>query len=350
MKAWLVTLLMASLALSGCADSDPEVESEPEPTIQDDPQNATIMPTPWAVGDYFGHHLFFSAQDTEGYHIDVIVDGETDDSWHLVTDDLEVAIFEEVLDIPITGDLAKADLETTAFGGQSKVYDFPLFDGKTWTGNVKYGFFDTEVYDLTFTATYAEDVTPFGDGRPGFKISGALSNGTVVLETDYDPSFGWYNDYVLYPESGVGSDFLFRSIHMGWGHNWTGTAYDFSSNELVDEGGQMILPAGQVQNVLQPMQIQVSEQSTHLVALQHCFAFAGVNDARLRSPSGANYDCQALALPDGPDPNGWPGVGDGDFYLIDHEPGEWLYNRASAGFVAGGGLQLWELTQIDVVF
>lgn len=350
MKSWIAIATLLTLALAGCADTEPEPATVAALTIQEDPQNATVDPTPWALGDWFGHHLFFGASDTQGFHINVMIDREDSESWHFVSDDAEVARFEEVLDIPILGNIAKSDLDTTAFGGQSAVYDFPLFDGKTWQGNVKYDLFENDVYDLTFTATYSDDVTPFGDGRPGYEIEGALVNGTVVLETDYDPSFGWYNDYTVYPITGPGDDFIFRSIHMGSGHNWTGTAYEYDSQELVDEQGSMILPAAQANDPVNPLQISVSAESTHLIMLEHCFAFAGASDARLRSPAGEMYACQSVALPDSPDPNTWSGVGDGFFDEIQHESGDWLYNRASAGFVAGGGLQLWELTEKEIVF
>ncbi|MGB1697551.1 MAG: hypothetical protein ACPHK8_04045 [Thermoplasmatota archaeon] len=345
MKAWAIVLC---LAIAGCADSTPEVVEDPEPTITSDPQNATVNPVAWQQGDWFGHHIFFGAADTEGYHIDVVLAGEMGDQYHFVTDDPEIARFEAVLDVPITGAISKADLDTTGFGGAWELYDFPLTDGKTWTGTIQYDLFES--YDLTFTATYSDDVSTFKEGRPGFDIVGVSSNGTVLLETDYDPSFGWYNEFKLYTETGPGDDFIFRSLHMGWGHNWTGTAYEYDADLIIDDEGIMVAPNGQVQNMAQPMVMNVSQESTHLMMLQYCFAYAGANDGRLRAPSGTEYDCQSTSLPDGPDPNAWPGVGDGDFREIPHETGNWLYNRISAGFVAGGGLELWELTEQPIEF
>lgn len=346
MKYWL---LAAALLLAGCADTSEPAPIEEEPTIHSDPQNVTLQAPVWQVGDYFGHHLYFGAQDTDGYHIDVILDREEGNNWHFVTDDPEVAKFEEVLDVPITGTLSKTDLDTGAFGGAWELYDFPMFDGKTWTGTVQYDFFGS--HDVTFTATYSEDVTLFQEGRPGFDIVGVNANGTIVVETDYDPSFGWYNELLVYSDAGPEEDFIFRTMHMGWGHNWTGTAYEYEAELSINDAGQMIAPAGPsgLQNVAQPLTRTITDESTHLMILQYCFAVGGANDARLRAPSGAEYDCQAVDVPSSPDPASWGGTGFGDFYEIPHETGDWVYNRASAGFVAGGGLELWILTENEIV-
>ncbi len=71
-----VLLALTSVAFAGCTESG-ETEAvatdgdiAPEPIEAGLNVDSVVAAPEWQVGDYFGHHIFFGSEDTEGEHID----------------------------------------------------------------------------------------------------------------------------------------------------------------------------------------------------------------------------------------------------------------------------------------
>lgn len=350
--AWFLLLLTAALA--GCADEpldDLAAELPLDAVASDDGRDLrdalTIddaLPGPdWGVGDWFGHHVFFGPDDVEGTHMNVVVTDQTSNAWHLVSEDAEIAQAEALFDIPITGDLVRGDLDTTAFGGDWQVYDFPMRHNKTWQGTITLGV--DQAYDLTYTATYQPEFQTAGGNKPGFLVTGVDPDGRTVIETDYVPALGWYSRFTAWNvETEDTEDFVFRSVSMGTGHDWTGDYLEYDAEPLLDVF-QMVQPDPSTSAPAYADTFAVGE-ATHVAGVLFSFAVAGASELRLVDPAGTVQVQQSNTdIPGGADPDSWTGTGQGDLYVLDATPGDWRLLWQGPGFVSGFGAQLWTLTE-----
>lgn len=348
----LVTLLL-TVALAGCSDEAPQaldtelpddaVVSEDGRDLRTDLLATDAAPGPdWAVGDWFGHHIFFGEEDTEGTHINVVVTEDRGNDWYLVSEDTEIGMYEAIFDVPITGTLSKKDLDTTAFGGLWQVYDFPMSHNKTWTGTMT---FDVDwTFDLTFTATYQDSFQTTAGNRPGFVVIGVDSSGRTVVETDYVPAIGWYTQFVAYDVEPPEPEVVFRSISMGTGHNWTGEYTDYTASDLLNTYKDFF-PDPSADPPVHAEAIAVSESTSLIAGIMYSYAAAGITELRLFDPENQVAISQSGTHipPPNPDPSSWGGVGNGDLYVLNAIPGDWHLLWVGAAVATGFGAQLWAL-------
>lgn len=345
---WLA-LLVVTVTLSGCSDEAPkelQTDLAPDAIVTDDGRDLrkdlTVedsLPGPaWKVGDWFGHHIFFGTDDTEGQHINVIVTEDQGDSWYLVSEDTEVSMYEAMFDIPITGALSKSDLDTTAFGGAWEVYDFPMKHNKTWTGTLT---MDADLaYDLTFTATYQESFRTEKGNRPGFAITGVDAEGRTVVETDYVPAIGWYTEFVAYdPDSEDPESPAFRSTSMGTGEGWTGELVEYEVQGFLSTStdvnpGQPGVP-GAVESV------SVPDDASHVAGILYSYAATGASTLRLVDSEGTVRVEQT-----GTHTGAEGGTGTGDLYVMDAVAGDWQLAWTGPAVASGFGALLWSLKEV----
>ncbi len=349
MRFLLAALLSAAL-LSGCTDNT--VDEVPSPAdeatlVGEDGRDLRLelraddqVPLPvWEVGDWFGHHIFFGPNDEEGIHINVIVTEDQGSAWFLATDDPEIAKFEAIYDVPLTGPIAKDGLATTGFGGPWKYYDFPIRDGKTWTGVINMGFGYPQA-DLTFTATFNERIqTPYGP-RPGYDIIGTDAEGAIQVVTDYVPDIEWYTKFEYYTADDP-ENYEFKTISMGFGSNWTGTYYVDTATEMASHQDIVAVnPESPDASGAQPSpysSFTMTEGSTYLSGFFFDFAFAGAHDMELIDPNNKRH--QFTVTDTG------SGSGGFDFVDLDAVPGQWHIASGGAGVAHGSGMFLWEVTE-----
>jgi len=199
--AALAALALAAGCLGGETEGDPA-----EPTASEAPEDAEAAGDPstsdaahgaelsaddrveaadWQVGQHFGYHVYFDANDTEGQHFDFAVAEDRGDAWLVATENRTLSKYAAVSGFPLLGTFDKADLSTSVGDDEFRWYDWPLHDGKNWTE-------ETEVLGDTYEVTYepAIQVDRTGHTHPGFSVVGTTSEGEPFREYDYVPAIG----------------------------------------------------------------------------------------------------------------------------------------------------------------
>lgn len=342
---WMIAVVTTWVLLAGCSDAPVDVAVEPADTVPLDtggPEGPDPGPD-WAVGDHFGHHVYFGAEDTEGEHINAIVVEDLGTAWRLASDSERYAKFEATYGVPVLGELSKDDLSTTAFGGQWDVYDFPITDGKTWNGTIDMDLFGLS-YEIEFEATYAASIPFAGGEAPGYTINGTVGGQRLIM-TDWVPELGWYTQFYFYDLATEDPDdhhWLVRS--MGAGHNWTGT-YHWADATLKADLQQEIYPegAGLVAEPDPHASFEVPEDATHIVGFAYAFAYAGAAKTELVAPDGTRYGPAEVV-------DGGDSASAFAEYDLDAQAGAWEAAILNGGVASGGGLRVWsvELTSIGL--
>lgn len=343
-RVLLLAAVMLTTTLAGCTTDDNPAAALDEPATATEALTvdsmANVGAPQWAVRDWFGHHFFFGPDDDEGVHVNVIVTEDLGSQWFLATDSPEVAKWEAVFDLPITGPLSKADLATTGFSGPWDYYDFPMRDGHSWQGTVS-GDFVEAGEPLTFTATLNERIqTPYGP-RPGFDIAGVTGDGFTQVITDYVPELGWYTNFEFYdPEEP--DAYQFKSISMGFGSNWTGTYYVDTATELVQHiditAANPDDPAASSVSPSPHATFTVSEAANYITGFYFDFAFAGAHDTEVIDPNNERHQFTVTDT-------GAAGAGTADLIDLPLVAGEWRIVSGGAGVAHGSGLLLWEVLE-----
>lgn len=348
----LIPFLLIGVALAGCSD-DGGPDGATDPIDDDDTphgprdlrteltiDDAAPAPT-WSVGDWFGHHIFFGAQDTAGTHINTIVVEDRGDSWLLAPDDPGMAKWEAAWDFPMLGSIGK-DMQTTAFASDWGIYQFPMQDGDTWTTTLDPLFQGPR--ELTLTATYNPSITtPYGN-RPGFDIVGVNSNGTVELETDYVPEIGWYNQLSLYDlTTPAEEDHVIHVRAMGRGNNWTGTYYIDQAIPMTIWGGFLTPFAADQSSPPHHESFTMSGDGYELYGIVGAGASVGVSSVNLIDPTGVRHAYDLTHTE--PDPNAGGFLF--EFVEIEAVPGQWELGWIGAGAVAFGFAWLWEIVETE---
>lgn len=363
-RAILMVAALSAIALSGCTDNGSETPAGTDngtdgQTMEPAAENFEVQAPEWSVGRYFGHHVFFGAADTTGTHINTIVYDETSSDYLLATDNRDIAELHAIFDIPILGALSKTDLSTTSFGGPQSAYKFPMRDGTTWSGKVTMEqdqFGGPVSRDVDFVATFNPAVRMVVSGKeyPGFDIVGT-SEGKTLIETNYIPEVGWYGEFVYYDftTEDVDDDFIFRVISMGFGHDFAsdlgGTVLVIEATELVNHFQQTILPNAEVSPFYQET-FTVSAEATKMMGIIFAFAVVGHSEIDFVDPAQALHRWQvATDVPLSPDQGTW-GTGGGNLYTLPVLAGDWEMVSWNLGFAAGGGAQIWELTEEQIIF
>ncbi len=375
----LMGLLLALVTLSGCIGGE-EVEEAPsideirEACVADGvcgseavvdvetgrdlrvdltAEDSLEAPT-WKVGDVFEQHVYYGSRDTSGEHIQTMVVDDSGSCYQFGTTSQNAASTEAANDLPFLGCIDK-DLTTTAFGEDwSWMYDFPLEDGKTWTGSWDrlYNWNNNNLItnSFTLTSTYEAKVnTPKGD-FPGFIIVGIDDeSGEELLRYNYVPAVGWFSHFWLYdlttPDT---SDVVLHMMSMGRSDGYTGPYYIDESKEVLEAG---VFPAGVAT-------FTVSDSATYLKGIYVTVACPGRTVSALITPSNqyATYEHEFQGDPTTCTGN-LPVIGSGDdippsdqytVHMIDQaaEAGEYRIAAASSG-VGGVFAWLFEITEIQ---
>ncbi len=335
-------LLVGSLA--GCADDPPEPEPVPQEVEGPGAQagltaeDAALAPS-WSVGDWFGHHIYFGATDTEGSHINTVVVANAG-SYTMLPDDAEVAKWEAAWDFPMLGAIGTSDLGTTAFGSEWSIYKFPMRDGDTWTASVDPLF--NGARELSITATFNPAIsTPYGS-FPGFDLVGVNATGEIELVTDFVPEIGWYSR-LLYLDTSTPEpeDFVFNIRSMGRGANWNGTVHTAEARSVVQEFA-LSQPGDPTTyaNAVHHATFTMSEEASELYGVVFALSATGRTAIDLFDPAQAHHQYEVQEADANPD----NANAVFEFVELPAVPGNWEYVRTQPGLVGAALVWLWEIT------
>ena len=352
----LLPTLLAVALLAGCAapgSEDPAAIDDGTGNVLApaaaaagtlDATSSLAAPVPWAVGDWFGVHVFVGMDDAEGTHYNTMVVQDTGDSWVLATDDAGAAKEEAVFDFPIMGAFRKSDLGTSGLGGRWDLLQFPLSNNSRWSSTVAMDPMDpSSALDLEFEATFNPRIQTADGPKPGYDITAVDGEARQVLSFDYVPAVGWFTRFLIYDTSTEDTtDYFISARSMGTGHGWTGTYYIDSSKVLVQQFNIVgVDPENPTQPFAEPHpngQFTMSEQATYLFGFVFSFSFGGAHDVVLVGPDNQPREYRSY--------NAAAAGEDSDAFI--DEPamaGTWQLVMGGAGVVAGGGAFLWEITE-----
>lgn len=322
-------------ALDVASDADVEAGGEAHEVHELGPEDTVEGPN-WHVGKSFGYHLFLDPNDTEGQHYDFAVVEDTGDAWRLGTENRTLSKYQAMNDFRFLGEFAKDDLSTTEDGETFQWYDWPLFDGKTWTEETT---FLGETYEITYNVTYDPEiqVDQTGHTHPGFSIVGTTGEGEVFREYDYVPEVGWFAHYFQHDPRPDGYDDWFTHVMtMGHGEAHTGTVYADEATVRLEHSNFMVPPF-----LVEPepyASFTVSEEATHVAGFVFSYAYTGVQETVLVDPEQETYRWSAHALPMQDDLT-FANV------LTEAIPGEWHLASLGAGQVTLGDVTIFETVE-----
>lgn len=348
----LLVLSCLAATLAGCAGADPAEAADA--TLLDPASPASLAgldrnssleaPVPWAVGDWFGVHVFVGMEDQEGTHYNTVVVEETAEAWVLATDDAGAAKEEAVFDFPIMGPFRKADLGTSGLGGRWDLLKFPLSDTATWSSTVAMDPMDpSAALELEFEAVFNPRIQTADGPQPGYDIVAVDQDARQVLAFDYVPSVKWFTTFVIFDTATEDPlDFFISARSMGTGDGWTGTYYLDTATPLVQHFNILgVDPTDPTNPIAQPSphaSFVVSETATHLYGFAFSFSFAGAHDIVLVDPANQPREFRSY--------NVVLAGEDADAFIDEPAiPGTWNLAAAGGGAVAGGGAFLWEITE-----
>ncbi len=156
------------------------------------------------------------------------------------------AIGEILWDISYVGPIRADDLAGAQKGTAVRYYDFPLYDGKTWTTS-------WDGRDIKLTATAASNLrSPLGTSA-GYHITGVDSSGAEYVRYDYSPDVKWFTHLDFAAGYGLTVE--------GFRTNWTGTYLTATGQMRVEAA----TPAAGA--LVDASTFNVGTESTHLVFL-----------------------------------------------------------------------------------
>lgn len=352
-RSSFLVLTLTAVLLGGCAGN--QAGTDATPAVLDgglpaagaaslDANASLAAPTPWAVGDWFGVHVFVGMEDSEGTHYNTIVVEETADAWVLATDDQAAAKEEAVFDFPILGPFDKDDLGTSGLGGRWDLLKFPLADKATWSSRVAMDPLDpSAALDLEFEATFNPRIQTADGPAPGYDVVAVDADARPVLSFDYVPSVGWFTRFLILDTATEDPlDYFISARSMGTGHGWKGTYYVDSATPLVQHFSIVgIDPTNPTGSFVQPSphaSFTVGEGATYLFGFVFSFSFTGAHDLILVDPANQPREFRSY--------NAGVAGEDSDVFVDEPAmPGTWNLVAAGAGAVSGGGAFLWEITE-----
>lgn len=167
---------------SGSGPSDPSTTAGADADRTASEQNASgpVESPQLEPGDWWRYRVEHSLAD-EPITVTLAVAEATRDSYRLGWVEAEPALPTLLFHLPPVGELSRPDLGSWWHDDEVRILDFPLVDGKTWSGSLG----DTQ---LTYTAS--RDGAHAGGAL--FTVEGADGNGTVHLRAEYSQALGFY--------------------------------------------------------------------------------------------------------------------------------------------------------------
>jgi hypothetical protein len=343
LRAAAAALLLSSL-LAGCSgEAAPADGATPEAngpageaTVPLDATSSVAAPS-WQVGQWWEWEVFFADGPREDTFCSIVT-SVAGTSYSLATEKDWASKEEAAFDVPLLGAAAKGDLSTQGWGGDLRLLQFPLTDGKTWTATMP-----NIAWDVLLPAQEAEIAMEarFDEGLQGYRITGTAGGGKV-LEATYLPSTGWFGELVFHDidpgQEAVEIGFRAKST----GLDYTGPYFTHDAQLLVEfvdangftdvptEGGQPITQAPQ------PAHAFTMSEGKTLYGIIFSEAVLGARTVVLTPPQGDSRHVDAVGAPEG---------GSAVFFDEPGMAGEWRVSTAGAGGFSGAVVSLYEMTE-----
>lgn len=252
----LATLLVLPLAaLAGCAGT-PNTGAEPAPAGAGDAVDGIVgaldanssVPAPlWQVGQWWEWQAKFGDTLADGTFCSIVV--EAGSAPVLATEQDAQAKHEAAFGHPLLGALG-SDLSMSGFGGEWDLLDFPLADGKTWTGTLPNIAWDI-LPDGPVAVAMAAD---FDAALQGYRITGH-SGEHLLLDGTFLPATGWFGQLNLYDVDPGQEELEVGYTAVNAGLNYTGPYFQHTARlalALQDGNGFTDFPTEGGQPFVQP--------------------------------------------------------------------------------------------------
>lgn len=315
--------LVAVLLLAGCASPSGEapVEASPEGSDASGPDATAALPSlpaldgaapVWLPGDWWTWR-FTSASHPEPRQVTTLVLAADAAGYVVGPTDLEEGLAALPTHVVPLGPVAAADLSWDAHGVPVALVDFPLADGKTWSGDLWFA------PGLTYSARAADVPGPAGP-EPGFAIEARDGSDVLQARANWSTARGTFLEVHYYFGAAAPFDSLVL-VEQGRGRTEPGFVLEIASPyragaaiPVVGVGGPPPAPGG----------FDVADGATDVLFVCFLGGAPGTYEGALRAPSGANARCSLQNPP-------------GDGKVVEQavrlaaEPGAWSVALAPAG-------------------
>lgn len=184
------------LLLAGCLGGKEPERTEPV-TVTPAPSVAldVLMERPgWERGQVWTYRVEVPGVPTANFRMMVAEDAG--DLWIVATNDRAQALNQALYSTnPVLGRITQSGLSPYQAGAPVVMFDFPLTDGKTWSGS----FFGET---MRFSATYSDTLEALpGTFLPGFVVR-AQGAGEARVEYNYVEAVEWFTDFQVFDAEG----------------------------------------------------------------------------------------------------------------------------------------------------
>lgn len=207
MRAALLVFLLLVAPAAGCTKGPPPGGS-PSLTV---PTAGATTPSlgvsaalpAWNLGQGWTYAVEVPGKPTRTFKMIVAESRPDDNLWVVATNDRDQAVHHAIYSTnPMLGRIGKTTLAPLQSGAAVKMYQFPLTDGKTWTGE-----FFGEV--MSFQAEYAGDIDASAINPErnlparldGFRITATGPSG-VKVRYDYVEAVAWFTAFEILARDG----------------------------------------------------------------------------------------------------------------------------------------------------
>jgi hypothetical protein len=226
-----IALLVSLAFLAGCSDAPPAGDAagsvdDPGGTATEGTGTAAQGTLPkWQVGQWWEWQTSFGGETRDETFRSIVV--QADGSYLLATENLDMAKQEAAFTHPFLGAVSSS-LGMSGFGGDWKLLEFPLTDGKTWTAtipNVAWDVVPATTVDVAMQATYEAAL-------PGYRFMGHLDQGMIIQGT-YLPATGWFGELKVFDVDPGEEELEVGFTAVSAGSNYTGPAHTATAERLL---------------------------------------------------------------------------------------------------------------------
>lgn len=226
-----VIVASSSILLAGCMGTPGDSASPPPSTGLEDvlgmvgdllDANSSVAAPRWQVGQWWEWQAKFGDTLVDGTFCSIVVEGGS--APVLATEQDSQAKHEATFDHPLLGTLGDG-LTMSGFGGEWDLLDFPLTNGKTWTGTLPNLAWDILPSGPVTVAMAAE----FDAALQGYRITGH-SGEHLLLDGTFLPATGWFGQLNLYDVDPGQEELEVGYTAVNTGLNYTGPYFQHTAS------------------------------------------------------------------------------------------------------------------------
>jgi hypothetical protein len=328
----MAVLLLAGL-LSGCTSATMDDDVAPSHGNEARSTDPPAVADAWTAGQWFAYDV-----RTEYGLTGTVTAVAGNETGHFLAGERDWSLQEATSDLPILGHIDASTGRTTAFGADWDLLQLPVEANETWIVKVRLPTgvgepADTELWVSGRWSTLPEAAQGAGD-ESGWLVEALDASGAMRVRAGYSPRLGVVTSLEIF---GDFAEPVWRAQIEATGPAWGKSAWSATAAVLVAEytlvAPNVEAPASPYVDPAWADSFQPSSGADAVFGYLIAYTFGGMQTLSVTEPDGKAHPAVAA------------GVDSLNVTVIDlpSQPGDWTASSAGAGFVAFGGIYLWEV-------